>query len=60
MKLKSKKRLCIFYKKAADWWGKDINWIVCKECQKKLKKKHFFTAQIFRHKEENLLVKSYG
>jgi len=52
------KRLCIFYRLAGKWLDKDINWIVCKECQKKLKKQHFFVAQIFRHKKESLLSAS--
>lgn len=32
------KRLCIFYVFAADWLGKPVEWIVCKQCQKKLRK----------------------
>jgi hypothetical protein len=31
------KRLCVFYYKAPEWLGKPVKWIVCKECQKKLK-----------------------
>lgn len=46
------KRLCIFYKKAGLWHGRRVNWIVCNECQKKLGKKHYFVAQIFRHRAE--------
>lgn len=31
------KRLCVFYYKAYEWFGRDcIEWIVCKECQKRL------------------------
>ncbi len=30
------KRLCIFYRKSIEWEGKPVEWIVCKECQKKL------------------------
>lgn len=30
------KRLCVFYYKAPLWLGKPVEWIVCKECQKKL------------------------
>lgn len=36
------KRLCVFYKghkqSAEDWLGKLVEWVVCKECQKKLQK----------------------
>lgn len=37
------KRRCIFYdsptrKTASDFMGKKVEWIVCKECQKKLQK----------------------
>src|SRR5579859_4093418 len=32
------KRLCVFYKRAHDWLGKPIEWIVCKECQKRLRR----------------------
>ena len=32
------KRLCVFYYKAYEWLDKPINWIVCKECQRKLAK----------------------
>jgi len=32
------KRLCVFYKQATQWVGnKKVEWIVCKECQKKLR-----------------------
>lgn len=54
------KRLCMFYKKANEWVGKPIEWIICKECQKKILRGHYFVAQIFRHRNENLLKKSYG
>lgn len=37
------KRLCIFYKYAGNYLGKPIDWIVCKECQKKL---HYGTGWI--------------
>jgi hypothetical protein len=30
------KKLCVFYKQAWKWLGKEVQWIVCKECQKKL------------------------
>jgi uncharacterized protein YlaI len=32
------KRLCIFYKHADRWIGKPIEWIVCKECQRKIQR----------------------
>ena len=31
------KKLCVFYKDAEEWIGKRIDWIVCKECAKKLR-----------------------
>ena len=31
------KRLCIFYKNADAYIGKQIDWIVCKQCQRKLR-----------------------
>jgi hypothetical protein len=31
------KRLCIFYKNATEFIGKNIQWIVCQECQKRLR-----------------------
>jgi hypothetical protein len=31
------KRLCVFYRLAKQWENKPVNWIVCKECQKKIK-----------------------
>ena len=31
------KRLCVFYYKAHEWLGCNVEWIVCKECQKKLR-----------------------
>jgi len=30
------KRLCIFYRDSIKWEGKPVEWIVCKECQKKI------------------------
>ena len=30
------KRLCVFYYRADEWLGKRVEWIVCKECQRKL------------------------
>jgi hypothetical protein len=30
------KRLCVFYRLASQWQGKRVEWIVCKECQKKI------------------------
>jgi hypothetical protein len=33
-----KKRLCVFYCKAYEWLGYAIDWIICKECQRKLAK----------------------
>lgn len=32
------KRLCVFYKNAYLWDTKPVEWIVCKECQKKVSK----------------------
>ncbi len=32
------KRLCIFYRYAIYWEKKPIQWIVCKECQKRIHK----------------------
>ncbi len=32
------KRLCVFYKHAALYVGKRIDWIVCKQCRKALDK----------------------
>lgn len=33
-----KKRLCVFYKVAEQWIGKDVEWIVCKHCQRLIEK----------------------
>ena len=30
------KRLCIFYRSAEQWERKRVEWIVCKECQKRI------------------------
>lgn len=54
------KKVCMFNKKAGKWVGKLVEWIVCKDCQKKLFHGHYFVAQIFRYRNENLLKKSYG
>jgi len=32
------KRLCVYYRLAEQWLGKPVQWIVCKECQAKLRK----------------------
>lgn len=32
------KRLCVFYKYADEHLGKRIEWIVCRMCQKRLRK----------------------
>lgn len=32
------KRLCVFYRLAQDWLGRPVEWIVCKECQRKLQR----------------------
>ena len=32
------KRLCVFYKHADRWIGKPIEWMVCKECQRKIQR----------------------
>lgn len=43
------KRLCVFYKFADKWVGKKIEWIVCKECQKKLRAgEHLYTQFLKR------------
>ena len=35
--MKGVKRLCVFYIRAYQWLGSTkVEWIVCKECQKKL------------------------
>ena len=44
------KRLCVFYCRPKEWLGKsNVEWIVCKECQRQLQKgqklKVFFRAQ---------------
>ena len=31
------KRLCIFYRKAKQWEGKRVKWIVCQKCQKRIR-----------------------
>jgi hypothetical protein len=43
------KRLCVFYCRPKQWLGKkNIEWIVCKECQRELQRGHklkvFFRA----------------
>lgn len=30
------KRLCVFYRLADRWQGKPVDWIICKECQRKI------------------------
>jgi hypothetical protein len=37
-KKKRKKRLCVFYVDAHAYYWKDIEWIVCKECQRFIQK----------------------
>lgn len=32
------KRLCVFYYLAAEWIGRPVEWIVCKECQRRLQR----------------------
>lgn len=32
------KRLCVFYKDADKWLGRKVNWIVCQQCQRKLRR----------------------
>jgi hypothetical protein len=32
------KRLCVFYRLAKQWETKPVEWMVCKACQKKIKK----------------------
>lgn len=31
------KRLCVFYYKAYEWLGCNVEWIICKKCQKELR-----------------------
>lgn len=44
------KRLCVFYdtpkrRTASEWLGRNIEWIVCKRCQKILRSgKHIYTS----------------
>lgn len=37
MKKRGMKRLCVFYYRAEEWVGKRVEWIVCKECSKKIR-----------------------
>lgn len=32
------KRLCVFYYRAHEWSGKPVEWIVCKECSRRIAK----------------------
>lgn len=48
------KRLCVFYYKARDWVGKPVEWIVCKECQKQLRKGEVLHAHL-----EKLIMEEY-
>jgi len=32
------KRLCVFYKDADKWLGRNVDWIVCQECQRRLRR----------------------
>jgi len=41
------KRLCVFYKSAAKFVGKPIEWIVCKECQRKLQRGTVLETRLF-------------
>ena len=36
------KRLCVFYYRAHEWLGKRVQWIVCRECQRRLQRGHIF------------------
>jgi hypothetical protein len=40
------KRLCVFYYTADSWFGKKIEWIICKECQKKLKRGYTYENRL--------------
>jgi len=41
------KRLCVFYKYAAKFVGKPIEWMVCKECQRKLQRGTVLETRLF-------------
>ena len=32
------KRLCVFYVWASLWWDKPVEWIICKRCQRKIRR----------------------
>lgn len=40
------KRLCVFYYRADEWLGKRVEWIVCRECQRKLQRGMTLRSQI--------------
>jgi hypothetical protein len=49
------KRLCIFYRKAKYWQKKPVAWIVCKECQRKLRQgliSVLITQMVLDYREE--------
>ena len=47
------KRLCVFYKFAWKWQGKPVEWIVCKQCQKKVTRGGLF-ALLLKARNEYL------
>jgi hypothetical protein len=65
------KRLCVFHRAALDWLGLKVEWIVCKECQKRLRRgekqpcfvaNHTMSCGYRVEQRENfgVLTKSYG
>lgn len=57
------KRLCVFYKHAATYIGKPIEWIVCRECQKHLHSGDIHLRSGLAHAESvdnQLSILSYG
>lgn len=53
------KRLCIFYFLAYKWQKRNVRWIVCKECQKKIRQGRLI-GLLFKAAAEAKMVEYIG